>query len=112
MTGAASTGIRGTAAGCGRSYRRDRSLAFRPDATSGPRERERPEFDSGRSVDAVRVAYRRSWRTPCWAELASDRAEMPIDWRVDSACEFAASWFRSALVRLAEPVCSTLISCL
>ena len=46
---------------------------------------------------------------PCWAVLASDRAEMPSDCRVERACEFAASSLRSALVRFDEPVSSTLI---
>src|SRR5437016_12733219 len=41
--------------------------------------------------------------------LASARAETAIDWRVASAWLLAASSLVSASVRLAEPVCSTLI---
>ena len=41
------------------------------------------------------------------AWLASDRAEIARDWRVDSACEIAASAFMSAFTRLPEPVSST-----
>lgn len=35
---------------------------------------------------------------PCWADLASDRANMLTDWQVDSACEFAESRLNSASV--------------
>src|SRR6266481_1761059 len=56
---------------------------------------------------------RRDQRSSCstlacdW--LASASAETAIDWRVDSAWLLAASSLVSASVRLAEPVCSTLI---
>src|SRR6266576_1606220 len=57
-----------------------------------------------------RCNQRRSWRTPCCDWLASDSADVAIDWRVDSAWLLAASSLVSASVRLAEPVCNTLIS--
>src|SRR6266852_9193105 len=56
---------------------------------------------------------RRDQRSSCstlacdW--LASASAETAIDWRVDNAWLLAASSLVSASVRLAEPVCSTLI---
>src|SRR5437660_328567 len=52
---------------------------------------------------------RNSCSTLACAWLASARAETAIDWRVASAWLFAASSLVSASVRLAEPVCSTLI---
>src|SRR6266478_5198498 len=52
---------------------------------------------------------RSSCSTLCWDWLASASAETAIDWRVDSAWLLAASSLVSASVRLAEPVCSTLI---
>src|SRR2546429_5834476 len=57
----------------------------------------------------VRRNQRRSWRTLWFGWLASASAETAIDWRVDSAWLLAASSLVSASVRLAEPVCSTLI---
>ncbi|MBB5764447.1 hypothetical protein HNR01_004087 [Methylorubrum rhodesianum] len=39
---------------------------------------------------------------PWLAWLASDSAEIASDWRVDSACEIAASAFNSAFTRLPE----------
>src|SRR5947199_4919813 len=48
-------------------------------------------------------------RTLCCDWLASASADTAIDWRVDSAWLLAASSLVSASVRLAEPVCSTLI---
>src|SRR3954449_2039697 len=53
---------------------------------------------------------RSSCRTLCCDVLASASADTAIDWRVDSAWLLAASSLESANVRLAEPVCSTLIS--
>src|SRR3954471_23300931 len=59
------------------------------------------------------LGFRRNQRSSCstlccdW--LASASAETAIDWRVDSAWLLAASSLVSASVRLAEPVCSTLI---
>src|SRR3954447_6460378 len=50
-----------------------------------------------------------SFSTLCCDWLASASAETAIDWRVDSAWLLAASSLVSASVRLAEPVCSTLI---
>src|SRR3954454_2218121 len=50
-----------------------------------------------------------SLSTLCCDWFASASAETAIDWRVDSACLLAASSLVSASVRLAEPVCSTLI---
>src|SRR3954468_5899512 len=52
---------------------------------------------------------RRSCRTLCCDWLASDSAEVAIDWRVDSAWLLAASSLVSASVSADEPVCSTLI---
>src|ERR1041384_5352611 len=52
---------------------------------------------------------RRSCRTLCCDWLASDSADVAIDWRVDSAWLLAASSLVSASVGAAEPVCSTLI---
>src|SRR5205823_1397448 len=52
---------------------------------------------------------RSSWRTLCCDWLASDSAEVAIDWRVDSAWLLAASSLESASVKADEPVCSTLI---
>src|SRR4051812_14737695 len=53
--------------------------------------------------------YCSSFSTLCCDWLASASAETAIDWRVDSAWLLAASSLVSASVRLAEPVCSTLI---
>src|SRR3954465_10885752 len=53
--------------------------------------------------------YCSSFRTLCCYWLASASAETAIDCRVDSAWLLAASSLVSAKVRLAEPVCSTLI---
>src|SRR5438046_266861 len=53
---------------------------------------------------------RSSCSTLCCDWLASDSADTAIDCRVDSAWLLAASSLESASVRLAEPVCSTLIS--
>src|SRR5260370_9642702 len=59
------------------------------------------------------VSCRRDQRSSCstlacdW--LASASADTAIDWRVASAWLLAASSLVSASVRLAEPVCSTLI---
>src|SRR4051812_1446051 len=50
-----------------------------------------------------------SFSTLCCDWLASASAETAIDWRVDSARLLAASSLVSASVKLAEPVCSTLI---
>src|ERR1700730_10888469 len=50
-----------------------------------------------------------SFSTLCCDWLASASADTAIDWRVDSAWLLAASSLVSASVRLAEPVCSTLI---
>src|SRR4051812_31754834 len=50
-----------------------------------------------------------SFSTLCCDWLASASAETAIDCRVDSAWLLAASSLVSASVRLAEPVCSTLI---
>src|SRR5690349_9369586 len=50
-----------------------------------------------------------SFSTLCCNWLASASAETAIDCRVDSAWLLAASSLVSASVRLAEPVCSTLI---
>src|SRR3954453_1983779 len=47
--------------------------------------------------------------TLCCDWLASASAETAIDWRVDSAWLLGASSLGSASVKLAEPVCSTLI---
>src|SRR6266403_2529909 len=52
---------------------------------------------------------RNSCSTLACAWLASASAETAIDWRVDSAWLLAASSLVSASVRLADPVCSTLI---
>src|SRR5882762_9870296 len=52
---------------------------------------------------------RSSCSTLCCDWLASASADTAIDCRVDSAWLFAASSLVSASVRLAEPVCSTLI---
>src|SRR5476649_2728410 len=52
---------------------------------------------------------RSSCSTLCREVLASDSADTAIDWRVDSAWLLAASSLVSASVRLADPVCSTLI---
>src|SRR5438876_1144103 len=52
---------------------------------------------------------RSSCRTLCCDWLASDSAEVAIDWRVDSAWLLAASSLESASVRADEPVCSTLM---
>src|SRR6266550_5641462 len=52
---------------------------------------------------------RNSCSTLACAWLASASAETAIDWRVASAWLLAASSLVSASVRLAEPVCSTLI---
>src|SRR6185295_9242534 len=54
-------------------------------------------------------AYWRSLSTLCCDWLASASAETAIDWRVDSAWLLAASSLESARVRLADPVCSTLM---
>src|SRR6202011_468130 len=54
-------------------------------------------------------AQRSSWSTLCCDWLASDSADTAIGWRADSAWLWAASSLVSASVRLAEPVCSTLI---
>src|SRR6266478_4505687 len=56
-----------------------------------------------------RLYQRRSCRTLCCDWLASDSAEVAIDWRVDSAWLLAASSLESASVKADEPVCSTLI---
>src|SRR4051812_46595420 len=50
-----------------------------------------------------------SCSTLCCDWLASASADTAIDWRVASAWLLAASSLVSASVRLAEPVCSTLI---
>src|SRR3954467_4973514 len=50
-----------------------------------------------------------SFSTLCCDWLASASADTAIDCRVDSAWLLAASSLVSASVRLAEPVCSTLI---
>src|SRR5437868_4858249 len=52
---------------------------------------------------------RNSCSTLACAWLASASADTAIDWRVESAWLLAASSLVSASVRLAEPVCSTLI---
>src|SRR3954454_8300678 len=52
---------------------------------------------------------RSSCSTLCCDWLASDSADVAIDWRVDSAWLLAASSLESASVRADEPVCSTLI---
>src|SRR6202011_5571091 len=52
---------------------------------------------------------RNSCSTLCCDWLESASAETAIDWRVDSAWLLAASSLESASVKLAEPVCSTLI---
>src|SRR3954469_24901281 len=52
---------------------------------------------------------RNSCSTLCCDWLASDSAEVAIDWRVDSAWLLAASSLASASVSADEPVCSTLI---
>src|SRR5207248_9442312 len=52
---------------------------------------------------------RNSCSTLCCDWLASDSADVAIDWRVDSAWLFAASSLESASVKADEPVCSTLI---
>src|SRR5712692_10077469 len=56
-----------------------------------------------------RQDQRRSCSTLACDWLASASAETAIDWRVASAWLLAASSLVSASVRLAEPVCSTLI---
>src|SRR6202022_4912898 len=56
-----------------------------------------------------RRAQRSSWSTLCWLWLDSASADTAIDCRVDSAWLLGASSLVSARVRLAEPVCSTLI---
>src|SRR4051812_23336136 len=58
---------------------------------------------------SFRRYQRSSWSTLCCDWLASASADTAIDWRVDSAWLLAASSLVSASVRLAEPVCSTLI---
>src|SRR3954463_7161259 len=58
---------------------------------------------------SFRRYQRSSWGTLCCDGLASASADTAIDWRVDSAWLLAASSLVSASVRLAEPVCSTLI---
>src|SRR6266516_701713 len=60
-------------------------------------------------VASCRCDQRNSCSTLACAWLASANAETAIDWRVASAWLFAASSLVSASVRLAEPVCSTLI---
>src|SRR5882724_10836198 len=52
---------------------------------------------------------RSSCSTLCCEWLASDSADVAIDWRVDSAWLLAASSLVSASVSADEPVCSTLI---
>src|SRR5438105_2398235 len=56
-----------------------------------------------------RLVQRSSCSTLCCDWLASDSADVAIDWRVDSAWLLAASSLESASVRADEPVCSTLI---
>src|SRR5437763_9651804 len=63
----------------------------------------------GKGSDVEIGNQRRSWRTLCCEVLASASADTAIDWRVDSAWLLAASSLESANVRLAEPVCSTLV---
>src|SRR3954462_13071118 len=58
---------------------------------------------------SFRRYQRSSWSTLCCDWLASASADTAIDWRVDRAWLLAASSLVSASVRLAEPVCSTLI---
>src|SRR5467141_4679681 len=57
----------------------------------------------------VRRNQRMSCRTFWFDWLASDSADVAIDWRVDSAWLLAASSLESASVKEAEPVCSTLM---
>src|SRR4029077_12802330 len=52
---------------------------------------------------------RSSCSTACCDVLASDSADVAIDWRVDSAWLLAASSLESASVKADEPVCNTLI---
>src|ERR1700716_2146502 len=60
----------------------------------------------------VRRNQRRSCRTLWFDWLASDSADVAIDWRGQSGRVLAASSLVSASVKAAEPVCSTLIRCL
>src|SRR5882724_10965291 len=64
-----------------------------------------PPFDGSKRCSG----YCRSLSTLCCDWLASDSAEVAIDWRVDSAWLLAASSLESARVRLADPVCNTLM---
>src|SRR6202047_2233184 len=59
--------------------------------------------------EKFRRNQRSSCNTFCWDWLASDNAEVAIDWRVESAWLFAASSVESASVRFDEPVCRTLM---
>src|SRR6266576_292958 len=69
--------------------------------------------ENGCPAVLLAVSCRRDQRNSCstlaCAWLASASAETAIDWRVASAWLLAASSLVSASVRLAEPVCSTLI---
>lgn len=79
---------------------------------AGGREDRRRIWEPTRQPESRRDAAQRSnWRTPWLAWFASESADTPSDCRVDSACEFAASAFMSALTRLAAPVSRMLPTC-
>src|SRR5712675_3241192 len=75
----------------------------------GASQKRRRGFSRRLDILDCRRDQRSSCSTLCWDWLASASAETAIDWRVDSAWLLAASSLVSASVRLAEPVCSTLI---
>src|SRR5689334_11726078 len=79
-------------------------------AASGAREKQKRRSCLRRFVVRLNALHHcSSFSTLCCDWLASASAETAIDWRVDSAWLLAASSLVSASVRLAEPVCSTLI---
>src|SRR3982751_4975375 len=76
----------------------------------GTRKKRTAGLSPRRPVVVNRLRYQRSsCNTLCCDWLASDSAEVAIDWRVDSAWLLAASSLVSASVSADEPVCSTLI---
>src|SRR6202166_3602223 len=81
-----------------------RGLAWAPE-----NKKKRRGFPRRFAFGFLQLDQRSNCSTLCCDWLASASAETAIDWRVDSAWLLAAFSLVSASVRLAEPVCSTLI---
>src|ERR1700730_18492629 len=93
---------------CLKPGKSSRHLPTAPDRTFVREDGELPPAVSFSVLDRF-WDQRNSCSTLCCDWLASASAETAIDWRVDSAWLLAASSLESARVRLADPVCSTLM---